>query len=157
MDEILSLPGKLEYLFNYDTTSLLSIPFIILSLESWDITMALFDSTFMDMHTYIKEAAAIHSSVLVHLNVSVGIHSRKKTSLHIHNTYCSNVLFFLLLLFVSLFVEMAKVKQMQLLNKDCVLDILQGHLNLGIADDLVQTEIDESTCSHFSECSTMNW
>lgn len=52
---------------------------------------------------------------------------------------------------------MAKVKRMQLLNKDCVLDILQGHLNLGIADDLVQTEIDESTCSHFSECSTMNW
>jgi len=52
---------------------------------------------------------------------------------------------------------MAKVKLMQLLDKDCVLDILQGHLNLGITDDLVQTEIDESTCSHFSEHSAMNW
>lgn len=36
-----------------------------------------------------------------------------------------------------LFVEMAKVKLMQLLNTDCVLDILQGCLHLAIADDLV--------------------
>lgn len=33
---------------------------------------------------------------------------------------------------------MAKVKMTELLNKDCILDISQGLLNLGIADDLVQ-------------------
>lgn len=59
--------------------------------------------------------------------------------------------------FLLLFVEMAKVKLMQLSNKNCGLDILQGHPNLGIADALVETETDESTHSHFSECSAMNW
>lgn len=49
------------------------------------------------------------------------------------------------------------MKLMQLSNKNCGLDILQGHLNLGIADALVETETDESTHSHFSECSAMNW
>lgn len=52
---------------------------------------------------------------------------------------------------------MAKVKLMQLSDKNFGLDILQGHLNLAIADALVETEADESTRSHFSECSAMNW
>lgn len=76
---------------------------------------------------------------------------------YISTLYTVVMFFFPFFFGLLLFVEMAKVKLMQLSNKNCGLDILQGHLNLGIADALVETETDESTQSHFSECSAMNW
>lgn len=124
------------------------------------------DSSFLDKLLHMKNRD-LEFTVLVYQNVSIRIPCRKKPSNFISSflalpyisTLYTVVMFFFSFFFFCLleFVEMAKVKLMQLSNKNCGLDILQGHLNLGIADALVATETDESTRSHFSECSAMNW